>query len=299
MKNSGLQTHEYRLGATVSETRLLATTVTLSFLGHLVLFIVIIFGPSQFASKRYIPTIVNVSLVSLPSPGPPGPKGGAPKAKKKAEVPVKKAPAPPIKSTPTTKPAESKPKVSTAPQKWRPKDSLKQKTFKSEKVVKSAIKRIEEKAEESKPDPITAAIERLREKVGSEEAAKITPKADKKEAETENAGTGTGGSGGSGATGILTSAILVYQQEISYHIRNNWVFSEELAGQSSDLETRLMIKVMANGEIKDIWFERRSGNRHLDESAYKAVMKSNPLPPLPKGYQLYNVGLIFTPSGLQ
>lgn len=297
--DSGLQTRAYRLDETVSETRLLATTVALSFAGHLILFFVIVFGPSQFASKRYIPTIVNVSLVSLPSPGPPGPKGGATKAIKKTADPAKKPPAPPIKSTPTTKAAENKKIVSTAPQKWRPKASLKQKTFKSEKVVKSAIKRIEEKAEESKPDPITAAIERLREKVGSEEATKIPAKADKEEAETPGVGTGTGGTGRSGSTGILTSAILVYQQEISYHIRNNWVFSEELAGQRSDLEARLMIKVMANGEIKDIWFERRSGNRYLDESAYKAVMKSNPLPPLPKGYQLYNVGLIFTPSGLQ
>ena len=72
-----------------------------------------------------------------------------------------------------------------------------------------------------------------------------------------------------------------------------------LAGKLSDLETRIMIKIMANGEIKDVWFEKRSGNQYLDESAYKAIVKSNPLPPLPKGYQFYQVGLIFTPTGLQ
>jgi colicin import membrane protein len=61
----------------------------------------------------------------------------------------------------------------------------------------------------------------------------------------------------------------------------------------------LKIKILANGEIKEIRFEKRSGNRYLDESAYKALMKTNPLPPLPKGFKLYEVGLIFTPKGLK
>ena len=72
-----------------------------------------------------------------------------------------------------------------------------------------------------------------------------------------------------------------------------------MADQRTDVEARLMIKIMANGEIRDIWFEKRSGNRYLDDSAYKAVMKSSPLPALPRGYQFYTVLLGFTPSGLQ
>ena len=85
----------------------------------------------------------------------------------------------------------------------------------------------------------------------------------------------------------------------SYHIKKNWVFSEQLAGKRTDLEVRLLIKILENGTIQDIWFEKRSGNGYLDESAYKAITKANPLPPLPKGIQLYNVLLGFTPSGLQ
>ena len=98
---------------------------------------------------------------------------------------------------------------------------------------------------------------------------------------------------------ILSSEIFAYQQEISYHVKKNWVFSDVLAGDRKDLECRIMIKINKDGTITDLYYEQRSGNRHLDESARLAILKSDPLPPLPKGYQLYNVGLIFTPSGLQ
>jgi colicin import membrane protein len=64
------------------------------------------------------------------------------------------------------------------------------------------------------------------------------------------------------------------------------------------MEVRILIKILKSGQIRDIWFETRSGNRFLDESALKAVKKSNPLSPLPRGYNTYDVGLIFTPSGL-
>jgi colicin import membrane protein len=58
---------------------------------------------------------------------------------------------------------------------------------------------------------------------------------------------------------------------------------------------------MPDGEVRDVWFEKKSGNAYFDDSAFKAVKKANPLPQLPKGYlrPFYNLGLIFTPSGLK
>jgi len=78
--------HTYRLDQAVSENRLLVATVVLSFIGHMLFFVILIYGPSQFASKRYIPTIVNVSLVSLPAPGPPGASGGTTVAKEEPKA---------------------------------------------------------------------------------------------------------------------------------------------------------------------------------------------------------------------
>jgi TonB family protein len=93
-----------------------------------------------------------------------------------------------------------------------------------------------------------------------------------------------GGLTGAGAeAGQIASEILVYQQEIKHHILNNWVYPETLAGQHKDLEARLVIRMAADGEIKDVQFDKKSGNSYLDDSAYKAILKSNPLPAQPIG----------------
>ncbi len=283
-----------------NDSRLIALTGVISIIGHFIFFVILVFAPSQLPSKKYLPTVVNVSLVSLPLPGPPSGSNGQTVVKANGPAGESKIVTAPKQSSKKAiyKKREPRKTVSVAPQKWKEKTSLKKKTFKPEKVVQSAIKRIEKKAEKSERDSILAAIDRLRSKVGEAEA---TGSVKEEVAKGRKSGSGqrTGVPAGGRLTGRLATEILMYQQEISYHIRNNWVFSEELAGKRVDLETRLRIKIMANGEIKDVWFEKRSGNRYLDESAYKAVVKSSPLPVLPRGYQYYNVGLIFTPSGLQ
>jgi len=205
-----------------------------------------------------------------------------------------------IQSTPPKKAQVSKiPSkiVSVAPKKSRQiKESLKKKTFKPSKVVKSAITRIEKQVEDSRPNPVIEAINRLKSKVGSSEARDIGAK-----------GEGLTGQGGTIPGGALTTGYLalkpidIYKAEIPYHIEKNWAFSEQLTGGDTDLVAIVVIKIMQNGEINDIWFEKKSGDSYFDESAFKAVKKSDPLPELPKEYlkPYYNLGLIFTPSGLK
>jgi len=74
-----------------------------------------------------------------------------------------------------------------------------------------------------------------------------------------------------------------------------------LAGRQSKLKALLVFKVMPDGEIKDVFFTDRSGDSYLDESAYKAVIKSNPAPPHPKGLvrPFITVGLRFSPEGVK
>jgi colicin import membrane protein len=87
---------------------------------------------------------------------------------------------------------------------------------------------------------------------------------------------------------------------IAYHIQKNWAFSEQLARGQSNLKTTVGIKISSDGEIIDIWIDEKSGNQYLDESAIRAIKKSNPLPPLPGdiGSYYYEVGFNFTPEGL-
>lgn len=94
-------------------------------------------------------------------------------------------------------------------------------------------------------------------------------------------------------------AIDLYNLVIGSAIEQNWIFNDILAKMDQDLEVRILIKILKSGEIRDIIYETKSGNRYLDESAKKAVKKANPLPRLPAGLHSYDVGLIFTPKGLQ
>ena len=259
-----------------------------SLVCHAIFFAILIYFPIHTPyNKKFLQSVINVSMVTLPAQGSAsGPAG---------QIGLKSK----IQSTQTKKAQVSKipsKTVSVAPKKGREiKESLKKKTFKPSKVVKSAITRIEKQVEDSRPDPVIEAINRLKTKVGSSEARDIGAK-----------GEGLTGQGGNIPGGALTTGYLalkpinIYRVEIAYQIQKNWAFSESLAGGRTDLVVELAFSVMPSGEIKDIWFDTRSGNRYLDESAYKAVMKSNPVSPHPPGLseKVVDVGLRFGPKGL-
>jgi colicin import membrane protein len=271
-----------------------------SFLFHLIIIGAMIFMP-QFGSKPRLGSgVVNVSLVSLPSSGPDsaGPAASVvkpkPAEKKPLQKPAVKVPEP--KPVPVVKkPPEA---VSLAPKKIKPKKSLKKKTLDPSKMIDSALDRIEKKVEKTQTDSVASAIEQLKRKVAASESQPRT-------------GTGGGASGQAGVAGPVggsgtggprvQESILIYQAEIQYQIQKNWAFSQQLAGDNTEMEAVLAIKVLRNGEIEDIWFDKKSGNAYLDDSAYKALVKSNPLPPLPNDYMrpYYKVGLRFGPKGLK
>ena len=134
--------------------------------------------------------------------------------------------------------------------------------------------------------------------------AKVEEQEVEKRLETEeapaqpSAGAGSEGAGKGGRIGEL---IDIYRVEIAYQIQKNWAFPEQLAGGRNDLQTLLVFKVMPNGEIRDLFFTDRSGNTHLDESAFRAIMKTNPVDPHPSGIirPYVQMGLRFTPEGIK
>jgi len=81
-------------------------------------------------------------------------------------------------------------------------------------------------------------------------------------------------------------------------IAQNWAFNPGLAGGGADLEVQILVKITANGKIASMKYIKRSGNAMLDESAYRAIKKSDPLPHLPKGLNYYEIVMGFGPSGL-
>ena len=93
----------------------------------------------------------------------------------------------------------------------------------------------------------------------------------------------------------------LYRLEIAFQIQKNWAFNEQLVGGDQSLVAAIVFKVMPDGEIRDIFFTDRSGNTYLDESAYKAIVKSNPVDSHPNGLvQPYvEIGIRFTPQGIR
>ena len=277
------------------ERRTFFLNLSISFICHLILFVILIFAPGFATNRRPSISVINVSMVSLP----PLKKSTAPDHERPAELKKpskakKKAPDSkvPSKTIPATVQKPSK-AISIAPKKKKIKKSLKKKTFKSARVVKSAITQLEKNVEKSRPDQIRQAIDRLKDQV------KKTGPNNRK---THNGvkSPGIPGESGAGSKKVL-ELIDIYRIEIAYLIQKSWAFSEQMAGGQKNLEAYLALKVMPNGEIKDIWFDKRSGNNYFDDSAKKAIMKSNPVRPHPPGVTkpFVIVGLRFTPKGIK
>jgi colicin import membrane protein len=272
-----------------NERRSFFSNFAISLFCHLVFFIILIFAPGYATDKNPSLSVINVSLVTLPSqnnvplPAVYKPQTAVKKVDQKVPISSKKIPK-------TDK--KSKESISLKPKETKVKQSLKKKTFKADKVVKNAITQIEKEVEESRPDQVEKAIARLKDQVEKTGPPNLSKPQETKET-APHGGTGTGSK-------KELELMDIYMVEIQYRIQKNWSFTAQLAGGRTDLEAWPAIKIMANGEIKDIWFDKRSGNSYFDEQAKKAILKSNPLPPLPKGYlrPYFEVGFRFTDKGL-
>ncbi len=282
--------------------------VVLSIVCHILFFSGVLFLPELRSAKPYIPFAVEVDLVSLPQVESQ-PQAASDQVSVSAQAEVKRAPVEPVKPAEQPKPPEPakelesvKPKekpvqavetrpeevtdkrVSLAPRPLRVKRSLKQKTYNASRVIRSAIARIEKEAPESRPRPVLQAIDKLKEEVESHGGVVIR-----------------GGMARSGVSRKTVELLDIYNAEIWHRIQKNWAFSEEMVRGRTNLEATIIVKIMRKGEIRDIWFEKRSGNSYFDDSVFKAVKKSDPLPPLPEGYfgPFYDVGFRFNLSELQ
>lgn len=259
-----------------------------SLMGHLVLCLLFFVGlPRCGSESNMLPSAINVQMVSLPSLA----SAPAPVPEIKAPEP-EAAPVPAPKSTPVVV-AKSKPKdaVSLAPKKKiEKKRSMKNKTYKPERVVQSAIKSVEKRVASSKPDPIKRALEQIQQNLKEQEKYAST---------TDSGATNTTSSSRQGKP--TSDAQRAYYAEIYVIVYRNWAFTPQLAGGETGLSNTMVIEIMGNGKIKDNWFDRRSGNSYFDESTRRAILKSSPLPPIPEGIQKASMqlGINFSPEGLK
>ena len=305
----------YPMGTGI-ESRTMVFYFGISLVIHLIFIVSVVYMPESSPRPRLGQGSIHVSLVSLPGPPQADPRPAispapAPVPKPTAKtvaVPKKKikpapkapviAPAPPKPKPALPKPAKT---VSLAPTQPKPKvkKSLKKKTQNRQKMIDQALSGVEKNVEQSQSDSVRQAIDRLKKKVAQSEAS--APRTD----QTANGIRGAAGAGIPGATGSGGKRALeitdLYKIEVAFQVERHWAYSQQVAGDGRALQASLVFRVLPSGEITDIRYTQKSGNSYLDDSAYKAVVKANPVSPHPAGIRVpyVTVALRFTPEGLR
>ncbi len=153
-----------------SHTWFLALIVSL--LLHFIFIAVLVFIPDFKLNKKSTPFVIDVNLVTFSNSKKESKpeKQSLVKTKKlksrikKVKTDLKPKVKPEVKYEPKVKQDLTK-TASSVQKKVKIKTSLKRETFKSSKIVENALKRIEGKLEKTRPDPLRAAIDRLKNKV--------------------------------------------------------------------------------------------------------------------------------------
>jgi len=255
--------------------------VFLSVALHLTAVYAMFFLPNLSSTRTFYSPVYSVRLVNVaPSFGPVG---------EKVEKIIPESP--PAKPSP----AGEKPKVKVQE---KPISLSPSKKEDSDKKIAEAIERIRQRREGKS---VETAIERMR---SEKETRQVNSAIEgiRKRVTIGSTGaieTGEGATGGA-SSGIMSIKHKIYYNLIWQRIRSVWVLSEETLGGKKNLETIITIRIARDGQIEEMQFEKKSGNSYLDESALRAIKKSNPLPPLPPGMEgdKFDVGIRFTPSDL-
>ncbi|RPH52204.1 MAG: TonB family protein [Desulfobacteraceae bacterium] len=298
MKGS-LQVSENFLEGMGIPSKTMVLTFGISFACHAILIGAMFFLPDcRSSSGNLFPSTISVSLVSLPA----APAGSSADSAPVAEAKIPEQAGKTVEQKAIKTEALIPEKIAKSAVKVEKKVSLKPEISKKKKVdnadlIKNAVKNMEKKVGESRPSTVSDAIVRMRARVentSSANSAGIPGSGGKGSSPGTTGGTG---SGTGGTFGVLD----IYKAEIYYKIQQNWAYSEQLGGRGADTMAVLVIQIMPGGEIRDIRFEKKSGNRYLDDSAFRAIQKSNPLPPVPEQYDkpYYEVGLRFGTAGLK
>lgn len=276
-----------------------------SLMVHVLFFLGMIFF-QEFRLSKPMPPVIQVDLVSFSaepvtqeSPGKE--EISKEEISKEEGISVTPLPNPPPKESPIIPSIKPDISLKTKPENLKDLMAQQEKKKKEAEEKKPVIEPKPQKAVD--PDKIPKeSKENLEKNIENQNKTKIAQALNSIEKRVQEQGTtkqgeGNPGSAGSGKKGY--TPIDLYKMVLASQVEQNWVFNDILARLDQNLEVRILIKILKSGEIRDIIYETRSGNQYLDESAKKAIKKTNPLPPLPSGMYSYDVVVIFTPKGLK
>ena len=267
---------------------------------HIALFFIFVQSPFQAAERVTLPSSINVTIKTNFKAKPKTKKNSIIKKKQKIVKPKKK-----VKKKRLKKLVKKRNKEKEIKKKKKNIVNLKKKKKVSKKKVKKKVKKNKIITNGiSTEEKLKQARERIQTKLSANndknklddvyKRLRSTVKKESKLRETEISNKAkTLGK-------IRAKRIKEYQNYIALIIEKNWSYNEQISKTTKSLETLIVFKVMPDGTIKDIIFEKESEDDYLNESAYKAIIKSNPVSPHPRGIaeNFVLIPLKFTPSGI-
>jgi colicin import membrane protein len=224
----------------------------------------VIFGPLTGRATVLSPgTIYEVSLVSLPA-GFPGPQG-----------PSQRNDEPPDATLATPEPS---------------------------KATKETLRLPAEKDSERKtvPEKKKDSSEKKKDSSQSAKTEKKSSGGSKSDLHSLVKG-GAGSGGGSNQSGFSSQLQLDIENfEFSYYlvaVRNkvssNWSPPAGLSAPAGAVRTVIFFRIQRDGKIADLKIETPSSIAFFDQSALRAILRSEPFPPLPRGFADSSLGVHF------
>lgn len=263
-------------------------------IGFHVLFILgALYLPGLFNTKPKFADIYTVSLISLPDT-----VTQAEPVQEKAEEPIA---APPVTAKKIAPIAESIKQLSPAPQKAISIKPLNKKKIKKtpEKTENLRAKELERKRREKLAEALRAeqlaeenahdaqkALERERNMIKTPTTAAARPAMKK-----TTAGKSIGGS-----SNLIQGQ---YHAAIFARLHQFWSLPEHLQ-KDTELTAVVVITITKSGQVANMFFENRSGNKIFDQFVTKTIEAASPLPAIPAAMkkQRYEIGLRFKPGSI-
>lgn len=237
-------------------------------------------------NRRQLKT-VEVSLVMLPGPG-------SSEEADMADVPLAIPEPEPVPEPPAEQPPVEQPPVPVEPKKPEPVKKVPKKVPDKPRQPKRApveekLKELEQTAQQKKPSEIERALARLQQEVKKGPPSNLYKRS------------GPGLGKGSGNYGAPMSPFESYLVEIAMIIRQNWLFTPQLIRERGNVKAYVAMTIQPDGSVSNIVFDRKSVSEYFNDTVFKAIEKSSPLPPVPEevSRRALKIGLVFTPQGIE
>ena len=240
----------------------------LSILFHLGIFSFFLFVPEAMPTRRFDDIIYSVDLVEMPP---------------RNALELRQAKSPSEEKSKTVVKSDEEAKRISEPKKEKKPLVIAKRTVQTKKP---SVK----KPEISPTERIDNAISKIQNEVKSQEESEKEGEArlDRTLASLESR---FGRSSGRDGTGQSVEGIpmQIYRMEVENRIYSNWAYPER-----KELIAVIVLTVRRDGTILKTKIRRRSGDALFDESAFKAVKRSDPLPPFPETYKKSDAEITIT-----